>query len=93
MHKYHLRAGALAVALLASTSRLLAQSDPWTSSATALQTAFTGPIATAMILVAIVLTGLTFAYSEGQGKKAIAGTVFGGSMAIGAARFFAWIFA
>src|SRR5687768_12245511 len=45
-----------------------AQGDPWTASANNLQTAFTGPIATALIAVAVVVTGMVFAFSEGQGK-------------------------
>jgi len=46
---------------LASSVLALAQSDPWTTSATALKTAFTGPIATALIAVAVVVTGMVFA--------------------------------
>ena len=70
----------------------LAQGDPWTSSAQNLKTAFTGPIATALIAVAVVVCGLVFAFSEGQGKRQLSGIVFGGAMAIGAVRFMAWLF-
>jgi type IV secretory pathway VirB2 component (pilin) len=69
-----------------------AQADPWTSSAQNLKTAFTGPIATALIAVAVVVCGLVFAFSEGQGKRQLSGIVFGGAMAIGAVRFMAWLF-
>ena len=69
-----------------------AQGDPWTSSAQNLKTAFTGPIATALIAVAVVVCGLVFAFSEGQGKRQLSGIVFGGAMAIGAVRFMAWLF-
>jgi type IV secretion system protein TrbC len=79
--------------LLAATVRsALAQADPWTSSAQNLKTAFTGPIATALIAVAVVVCGLVFAFSEGQGKRQLSGIVFGGAMAIGAVRFMAWLF-
>jgi type IV secretory pathway VirB2 component (pilin) len=69
-----------------------AQTDPWTSSANNLKTAFTGPIATALIAVAVVVTGMVFAFSEGQGKRQLAGLTFGGAMALGAVRFMAWLF-
>ena len=78
--------------LAATASSALAQADPWTSSAQNLKTAFTGPIATALIAVAVVVCGLVFAFSEGQGKRQLSGIVFGGAMAIGAVRFMAWLF-
>lgn len=78
--------------LLIAGTRCYAQSDPWTASANNLKTAFTGPIATALIAVAVVITGMVFAFSEGQGKRQIAGLTFGGAMALGAVRFMAWLF-
>jgi hypothetical protein len=36
--------------------------------------------------------GLMFAYGEGQGKKVVAGIVFGVGMAVGAMNFLAWLF-
>jgi type IV secretory pathway VirB2 component (pilin) len=57
-----------------------------------LQTAFTGPIARGLALVAIVVGGLMFAFGEGQSKKMLAGIVFGVGMAIGAVNFMAWLF-
>lgn len=81
-----------AVALvLVLASPAFAQS-PWENSASKLQAAFTGPIAKALSLVAIVVGGLAFAYGEGSGKKAIAGIVFGVGMAVGAVNFMAWLF-
>ena len=68
------------------------QADPWTASAQNLMNAFTGPIATALIAVAVVVCGMVFAFSEGQGKRQLSGLVFGGAMAIGAVRFMAWIY-
>jgi type IV secretory pathway VirB2 component (pilin) len=67
-------------------------SDPWDNAVTVLKTAFTGTIATALSLVAIVVGGLMFAYGEGQSKKALAGIVFGVGMAVGAVNFMAWLF-
>jgi len=90
MRKNHLLKLLPAMSLFAGIA--LAQGDPWTSSAQNLKTAFTGPIATALIAVAVVVCGLVFAFSEGQGKRQLSGIVFGGAMAIGAVRFMAWLF-
>lgn len=78
--------------LLIFASSAFAQSDPWTASANNLKTAFTGPLATALIAVAVVVTGMVFAFSEGQGKRQLAGLTFGGAMALGAVRFMSWLF-
>ncbi len=79
------------VLLVVAVSPALAQS-PWESSSAKLQQAFTGPIAKALSLVAIVVGGLMFAFGEGQGKKVIAGIVFGVGMAVGAVSFLSWLF-
>ncbi len=65
---------------------------PWTQATQALQTAFTGPIATGLALVAIVVGGLMFAFGEGGAKRTLAGVVFGVGMAVGAVNFMAWLF-
>jgi type IV secretory pathway VirB2 component (pilin) len=70
----------------------VAAQSPWESSSQKLATAFTGPIAKGLSLVAIVVGGLTFAYGEGGGKKLIGGIVFGVGMAMGAASFLGWLF-
>ena len=67
-------------------------SDPWDNAVTVLKTAFTGTIANALSLVAIVVGGLMFAYGEGQSKKTLAGIIFGVGMAVGAVNFMAWLF-
>jgi len=82
---------ALCVLVLVLASPALAQS-PWETSTQKLQLAFTGPIAKGLSLVAIVVGGLVFAYGEGQGKKAIAGILFGVGMAVGAVNFLSWLF-
>lgn len=66
--------------------------SPWENAVNALKVSFTGPIATGLSLVAIVIGGLMFAYGEGQSKRAMAGIVFGIGMAIGAVNFMAWLF-
>ncbi len=66
--------------------------SPWENAVAVLEQAFTGPIATGLSLVAIVVGGLMFAYGEGQSKRMLAGIVFGIGMAIGAVNFMAWLF-
>lgn len=83
---------ALGALVLLVAAPAFAQSSPWEQSANKLQAAFTGPIAKALSLVAIVVGGLMFAYGEGQGKKAIAGIVFGVGMAVSAVNFMNWLF-
>jgi type IV secretory pathway VirB2 component (pilin) len=81
------------VALLANTSAFAqAGGSPWETAVNALKTSFTGPIATGLSLVAIVVGGLTFAYGEGHSKRALAGIIFGVGMAIGAVNFMSWMF-
>ena len=77
---------------LAASGSLLAQADPWTASSANLEAAFTGPIVTSLMAVAIVVGGLMFAYSEGQGKRTLAGIIFGGGMSMGAVRFMQWLY-
>ena len=73
-------------------SPIFAQGSPWETAVNNLQTSFTGPIAKGLSLVALVVGGLMFAYSEGGSKKVFAGIVFGLGMALGAANFMAWMF-
>ena len=85
--------GGLAVFLSGSSAYALqAGGSPWEAAVNALKTSFTGPIATGLSLVAIVVGGLMFAYGEGQSKRAFAGILFGVGMAIGAVNFMAWLF-
>lgn len=77
---------------LAAASPAFAQGSPWETAVNNLQTSFTGPIAKGLSLVALVVGGLMFAYSEGGSKKVFAGIVFGLGMALGAANFMAWLF-
>jgi type IV secretion system protein TrbC len=66
--------------------------SPWENAVNVLQTAFTGPIARGLSLVAIVVGGLLFAFGEGDSKRMLAGIVFGVGMAIGAVNFMGWLF-
>lgn len=81
-----------ALASLLIAAPLRAQQDPWEQAVQVLQTAFTGPIAKGLSLVAIVVGGLMFAFGEGQSKRALSGIIFGVGMAIGAVNFMAWLF-
>jgi type IV secretory pathway VirB2 component (pilin) len=69
-----------------------ASMSPWEQAVLVLQTAFTGPIARGLSLVAIVVGGLLFAFGEGDSKRMLAGIVFGVGMAIGAVNFMNWLF-
>ena len=71
---------------------LVAQVSPWLQAVTVLQTAFTGPIARGLSLIAIVIGGLMFAFGEGGSKRALASLIFGVGMAIGAVNFMQWLF-
>src|SRR5689334_17065221 len=77
------------------TASALAQAttnSPWENAVGVLQTAFTSTIARGLSLVAIVVSGLTFAFGEGGSKRVLAGVLFGVGMAIAAVNFMAWLF-
>lgn len=93
--KKTVRKGALTLATcLALADAVFAQTgtNPWTQAVQALQTAFTGPIATGLALVAIVVGGLMFAFGEGAAKRTLSGVIFGVGMAVGAVNFMSWLF-
>lgn len=68
------------------------QTSPWESAVAALQRSFTGPIARGLSLIAVVIGGLMFAFSEGSTKRLLAGIIFGVGMALGAGSFLQWLF-
>lgn len=86
--------------LLAATGLVLAApafaqaagNSPWENAVNVLETAFTSTIARGLSLVAIVVSGLTFAFGEGGSKRVLAGVLFGVGMAIAAVNFLAWLF-
>ncbi len=90
----HSKAIGAAAILLVSAVPAFAQGtgSPWENAVNGLKNSFTGPIATGLSLVAIVIGGLTFAYGEGHSKRTLAGIIFGVGMAIGAVNFMAWMF-
>jgi type IV secretion system protein TrbC len=82
-----------ALLLLLLALRALAQANsPWENAVNVLETAFTSTIARGLSLVAIVVSGLTFAFGEGGSKRVLAGVLFGVGMAIAAVNFLAWLF-
>ena len=74
------------------TRALYAQASPWEQAVNLLQVSFTGPLARGLSLVAIVIGGIMFAYSEGGSKRTFAGIIFGLGMALGAVNFMSWLF-
>ena len=78
--------------LLASPVFAQAANSPWENAVNVLETAFTSTIARGLSLVAIVVSGLTFAFGEGGSKRVLAGVLFGVGMAIAAVNFLAWLF-
>ena len=77
---------------LATSAFAQATTSPWENAVRVLQTAFTSTIARGLSLVAIVVSGLTFAFGEGGSKRVLAGVLFGVGMAIAAVNFLAWLF-
>jgi len=83
---------AVAVVLLLAAPAYAQGNSPWENAVNVLQTAFTSTIARGLSLVAIVVSGLTFAFGEGGSKRVLAGVLFGVGMAIAAVNFLAWLF-
>lgn len=84
----------VAITALLLAAPLFAQqgNSPWENAVNVLMTAFTSTIARGLSLVAIVVSGLTFAFGEGGSKRVLAGVLFGVGMAIAAVNFLAWLF-
>ena len=80
------------VALVLAAPVLAQANSPWENAVNVLMTAFTSTIARGLSLVAIVVSGLTFAFGEGGSKRVLAGVLFGVGMAIAAVNFLAWLF-
>jgi type IV secretory pathway VirB2 component (pilin) len=83
---------AVAIGLLLAIPLLAQTNSPWENAVNVLQQAFTSTIARGLSLVAIVVSGLTFAFGEGGSKRVLAGVLFGVGMAIAAVNFMAWLF-
>jgi type IV secretory pathway VirB2 component (pilin) len=83
---------AAALGLLLAAPAFAQGASPWENAVGVLQQAFTSTIARGLSLVAIVVSGLTFAFGEGGSKRVLAGVLFGVGMAIAAVNFMAWLF-
>jgi|HubBroStandDraft_6_1064221.scaffolds.fasta_scaffold31948_5 type IV secretory pathway VirB2 component (pilin) len=81
------RLSSLLFALVLAVPVFAQGNSPWENAVTVLQTAFTSTIARGLSLVAIVVSGLTFAFGEGGSKRVLAGVLFGVGMAIAAVKF------
>ncbi|MDA8093687.1 MAG: TrbC/VirB2 family protein [Betaproteobacteria bacterium] len=61
---------------------------PWDSTLSNIETDLQGPVAHGLIIIAIVVTGLMWAFGEhGSSMRKIMGIAAGGSIALGAASF------
>jgi type IV secretory pathway VirB2 component (pilin) len=80
-------ASLLGLFLAAPAFAQAAGNSPWENAVGVLQQAFTSTIARGLSLVAIVVSGLTFAFGEGGSKRVLAGVLFGVGMAIAAVKF------
>jgi len=75
------------ISLLLAAPAFAQANSPWENAVSVLQQAFTSTIARGLSLVAIVVSGLTFAFGEGGSKRVLAGVLFGVGMAIAAVKF------
>jgi type IV secretory pathway VirB2 component (pilin) len=93
--RHSARASLALLLVVFSVTSAFAQANgnsPWENAVGVLQQAFTSTIARGLSLVAIVVSGLTFAFGEGGSKRVLAGVLFGVGMAIAAVNFMAWLF-
>lgn len=80
------------VGFLMSVDSAWAQPSPWENAATRLEATFTGTLARSLSVVAVVIAGLMYMFGESGSKRAIAGVVFGGGLALMAGTFLDWLF-
>jgi type IV secretory pathway VirB2 component (pilin) len=94
LENFSLRSPLVTISTLLLAAPAFAQqgNSPWENAVNVLMTAFTSTIARGLSLVAIVVSGLTFAFGEGGSKRVLAGVLFGVGMAIAAVNFLAWLF-
>jgi type IV secretory pathway VirB2 component (pilin) len=84
---------AVALALAAAPRAALAAGDgggaplPWEGPLNQVLASFTGPVAQALCILAIVVLGFGFAFSEGGGLRRILGLLLGVSIAVTASSF------
>jgi type IV secretory pathway VirB2 component (pilin) len=80
------------IGYLAAVDSAFAQPSPWENAATRLEATFTGTLARSLAVVAVVIAGLMYMFGESGSKRAIAGVVFGGGLALMAGTFLDWLF-
>ena len=79
--------------LLTIPNFALAQSMPWENPLRKILTSVQGPTLTILLTLAIVVSGLAFALGEAGGfYRRLAGVVFGGAVAVGAASLVSSLF-
>ena len=71
--------------------RNVAHASPFDSGITNIQTLFTGTIAKAAALIAIVIGGWGFAFGDPGAKKNLAGVAMGSGIAVLAANVLTWL--
>lgn len=72
---------------MASTSGGAGGAMPWEGPFQQVLASFTGPVAQGVLILAIVVTGFAFAFSEGGGMRRILGILLGASIAVTATSF------
>lgn len=70
---------------------LAAHASPFDSGISSIQTLFTGTIAKAAALIAIVIGGFGFAFGDPGAKKNLAGVAMGTGIAVMAANVLTWL--
>ena len=86
---YAMRGAALLLCVLIFP--LAAHASPFDSGISSIQTLFTGTVAKAASLIAIVIGGYTFAHGEPGAKKTLAGVAAGTGIAIMATNVLTWL--
>jgi type IV secretion system protein VirB2 len=86
---YLTRGGALLLCVLLFP--IAAHASPFDSGISSIQTLFTGTIAKAASLIAIVIGGYTFAHGEPGAKKTLAGVAAGTGIAVMATNILTWL--
>jgi type IV secretory pathway VirB2 component (pilin) len=77
--------GGLTVPAAAATS---GPAMPWDGPLQTILTSLSGTVAHVLITVAVIVTGLVFAFTEhGSGARRLFGVAFGGALALGALSF------
>jgi type IV secretion system protein VirB2 len=75
------------VARAASSGGGGGEAMPWEGPLNKVLASFTGPVAKALCILAIVVTGFAFAFSDGGGMRRILGILLGVSIAVTATSF------